>query len=115
MDPTRPDELRSKDYPEYSRRRGPLVGVNISGLLYMGGYTRNNMFGLQADYREFVRRVIGLFIGKGASVVLVPHVFGSGDNSESDLAACNRGLRAIEIRARGKNLAWFSANTIRAR
>ena len=66
----------------------PLVGLNVSGLLYMGGYTRNNMFGLKSDYRELVRQIIGYFIEqKGAQVVLVPHVFGGGDDLESDVAA----------------------------
>jgi colanic acid/amylovoran biosynthesis protein len=89
MDSTRPDRIEVEAPPQVFAGTGPLVGVNISGLLYMGGYTRNNMFGLRADYRNFVPRVIDLFIGKGASVVLVPHVFGAGDNSESDLTACD--------------------------
>ena len=66
----------------------PLVGFNVSGLLYRGGYTGNNMFGLKSDYQELVRRIIRYFIEqKGARVVLVPHVFGSADDRESDLAA----------------------------
>jgi colanic acid/amylovoran biosynthesis protein len=66
----------------------PLVGLNVSGLLYRGGYTRNNMFGLKSDYKELVRQIIEYFIEqKGAQVVLVPHVFGGGDDLESDVAA----------------------------
>ncbi len=89
LDATRPDRIEVEGPPLVFAGMSPLVGLNISGLLYMGGYTRNNMFGLRGDYREFVCRVIAFFIGKGASVVLVPHVFGAGNNSESDLTACN--------------------------
>lgn len=32
----------------------PLIGLNISSLLYVGGFTRNNMFGLDFNYKEFV-------------------------------------------------------------
>ena len=28
------------------------VGINVSGLLMSGGYTRDNMFGLQMDYPQ---------------------------------------------------------------
>jgi len=75
----------------------PLVGLNVSGLLFNGGYTRDNMFGLQADYKNLVYELIDLLIRqKGASVLLVPHVFGNGANSESDWVVCNQvweGLR----------------------
>ncbi|MBZ5658897.1 MAG: polysaccharide pyruvyl transferase family protein [Acidobacteriia bacterium] len=67
---------------------GPLVGLNVSGLLFMGGYTRDNMFGLRADYRQFSRDAIELLIEKGATVLLVPHVFGQ--EGETDTAACEQ-------------------------
>jgi colanic acid/amylovoran biosynthesis protein len=96
MDPTRPDQIEFEGPPQIFAGTGPLVGVNISGLLYMGGYSRNNMFGLRADYRMFVRRVIDLLIEKGASVVVVPHVFGAGKNSESDLIACDEVYKQLK-------------------
>lgn len=69
--------------------RAPLVGVNVSGLLYIGGYTKRNMFGLKADYRRLVHDLIDYFVRKhNAHVMLVPHVFGAAENSESDVIAC---------------------------
>lgn len=66
-----------------------LIGINISGLLYIGGYSRQNMFGLKGDYRKLIRDLIDFFVSKqNAEVVLVPHVFGEGENSESDVTAC---------------------------
>ncbi len=67
----------------------PLVGLNVSGLLYMGGYTRNNMFGLKSDYRQLMQDLIEYFIrSHNARVMLVPHVLGYGTNLESDETAC---------------------------
>ncbi len=72
-------------------RPQPLVGLNVSGLLLMGGYTKNNMFGLKANYEELLCQLIDGFVrGKNASVLLVPHVFGSEENPESDVAACEK-------------------------
>jgi len=57
--------------------KGLLVGVNVSGLLYSGGYTRDNMFGLKFDYPAFVDRLVeGFLLDPGIRVLLVPHTFG---------------------------------------
>lgn len=64
---------------------GPVqVGVNVSGLLYRGGYTGKNEFGLTIDYPAFTHRLIESFTAmEGVKVHLLPHVLG--DNPESDL------------------------------
>jgi polysaccharide pyruvyl transferase WcaK-like protein len=55
----------------------------------MGGYTQHNMFGLRVDYRKLIYDVIEHLIHqKGATVLLVPHVFGTKEHAESDSAAC---------------------------
>lgn len=91
LDPIPPVPFELEGLAADGDKRAPLVGVNLSGLLYMGGYTRDNMFGLLADYRQFSRRLIDLFIReKGATVLLVPHVLGGEDSAESDLAVCER-------------------------
>jgi polysaccharide pyruvyl transferase WcaK-like protein len=88
---------------EGNGQSAPLVGLNVSGLLYSGGYTRDNMFGLKADYKELIRQIIGLFISqKGARVVLVPHVFGSEGDLESDTAAGAAIYREFENQYRGR-------------
>jgi polysaccharide pyruvyl transferase WcaK-like protein len=64
------------------------VGVNVSGLLHMGGYTRRNMFGLGVDYRALMVAIVERFLAEeGVGVVFVPHVMGA-DNPESDVRAC---------------------------
>jgi colanic acid/amylovoran biosynthesis protein len=71
-----------------------VVGFNVSGLLWMGGYTHSNMFGLASDYRTLVRRMITDFIeAKGATVLLVPHVLSS--MGEGDPIACDEMFREL--------------------
>ena len=68
-----------------------IIGLNISGLLLNGGYTRENMFGLKVNYRELVKKIIDLFMQQEkVSVLLVPHVFVPYDNLESDEEANSR-------------------------
>lgn len=87
LDPARPLTGHIAGLPAEKPRDQVWCGLNVSGLLLMGGYTRTNMFGLIAAYEEFVCAVIDLLITrKDASVLLVPHVFG--DSAESDVAAC---------------------------
>jgi colanic acid/amylovoran biosynthesis protein len=68
-----------------------IAGLNISGLLYNGGYTRDNMFGLKTDYRHLVDRIIELLLkNEKVLVLLVPHVFPSASYKvESDPDACS--------------------------
>lgn len=53
------------------------IGFNVSALLWYGGYTKNNQFGLNIDYKEFVFSLIKDFIKqKDVIVHLIPHVVG---------------------------------------
>lgn len=66
---------------------GPVrVGINVSGLLMSGGYTRANMFGLQMDYRQLMRDLIAGFLHHpdGCEVHLVPHVITWGGGGVED-------------------------------
>lgn len=51
------------------------LGVNVSGLLYSGGYKNGNDFGLKIDYRQLVEKLLGAFVERDDfEVILVPHV-----------------------------------------
>lgn len=56
--------------------KGPGVraGVNVSGLLYSGGYGGQNDYGLTIDYRAFTERLIAGLLERGATVELIAHV-----------------------------------------
>jgi len=62
------------------------VGLNVSGLLWQGGYTQDNMFRLRGDYQKTVRDIIRFFLRKENVLVhLVPHVVTlSGQGREDD-------------------------------
>lgn len=80
---------------------GPLVGINISGLLMMGGYNRSNMFGLALEYGDLIRQLIDLFITNySARVLLVPHTGGSA--GESDISACEALFETLQDKYIGR-------------
>jgi colanic acid/amylovoran biosynthesis protein len=89
VDPIVPARLEIEGITFPRSDGSPLIGLNVSGLLAMGGYNRANMFGLRVNYRELVARLIIFLIEeRHAIVLLVPHVFGEGPHSESDAAVC---------------------------
>lgn len=63
------------------------VGLNISALLWHGGYTRNNQFGLKCDYQEIIREIIKYFLSMdNVKVHLIPHVVSGERGIENDYA-----------------------------
>lgn len=66
----------------YPMPTGMNIGLNVSGLLYMGGYTKSNQFGLQFDYSEFVDKLIERLLARHVNVHLIAHVYRN--NGEGD-------------------------------
>ncbi|MBN1795979.1 MAG: polysaccharide pyruvyl transferase family protein [Sedimentisphaerales bacterium] len=98
LDAHRPDNLE-RDFPALLKTDNrPVVGLNISGLLYRGGYNESNMFGLRADYKKLVEGIIKLLVEDcRAQIILVPHVFPPPRfEIESDLSACMDLCRSID-------------------
>jgi len=63
------------------------VGLNVSSLLWHGGYTKNNQFGLESNYKELVTNVINYFLSiPNVKLHLVPHVVHEYHNIENDYA-----------------------------
>ena len=61
------------------------VGLNVSGLLWNGGYTKNNQFGLTVDYQKLIYDILSVFLAKDNVVVhLVPHVISESTSIEDD-------------------------------
>jgi colanic acid/amylovoran biosynthesis protein len=84
----------------------PLVGFNVSGLLYSGGYTGKNEFGLKADYRVLIEKMIDFLIReKSAAVALVPHVQTEklpGGPGEGDDAVCREIFTRLQSKYPGQ-------------
>ena len=67
------------------------IGLNISGLLFNGGYTGKNDFGLTCEYKNMVLELIEYFVKEqDQKIVLVPHVVPDNFPSENDLEACRK-------------------------
>ncbi|WP_321479826.1 polysaccharide pyruvyl transferase family protein [uncultured Bacteroides sp.] len=63
------------------------VGLNISALLWHGGYTKNNQFGLTVDYPILIKKIIDYFLTMdNVRVHLIPHVVNSEYSIENDYA-----------------------------
>jgi len=66
-----------------------VVGLNISGLLYNGGHTKNERFGLKTDYRQLVYQVARLLLENDkVKLLLVPHVLPPAPAVVNDTVAC---------------------------
>lgn len=89
----RPTVVDLDDLISEKTRGTCIVGLNISGLLYAGGYNGKNMFGLKTDYKQIIERLVVFVVEKkGASILLVPHVYPepTSVSLESDQEACKR-------------------------
>ena len=82
-------DLLAKDNSKLKTQNSKLIGLNISGLLFNGGYTQNNQFGLSCDYKRLVKDIITYFARQqDCCVLLVPHVIPDNMPVENDLDAC---------------------------
>jgi len=90
LDPKKPKVTDMAGLNKYHTKDSVVIGVNISGLLFNGGYTQNNMFGLKTDYRQLTYSIIEMLLKKEKSIILlIPHVFSPpGYEVESDPDAC---------------------------
>lgn len=65
------------------------VGINVSGLLFNGGYTGNNQFNLSIDYAKTIREIVGYFSRQSeVELHLVGHVIEPHMPVEDDMRAC---------------------------
>lgn len=64
------------------------IGINISGLLWKGGYTGDNQFSLSLDYKELMTKVLEKYCSdEKYSIHLIAHVIEDGAY-EDDYAVC---------------------------
>ena len=61
------------------------VGLNVSGLLWHGGYTKNNQFSLKCDYQDLTNKIIGFFTSlPNVKLHIVSHVVSQDSKIEND-------------------------------
>jgi polysaccharide pyruvyl transferase WcaK-like protein len=67
------------------------IGINVNGLMYNGGYTGKNMFGLKLAYRGFVSEMIEALLAEHQGELwLVSHTYAPAGSVESDPEACRK-------------------------
>lgn len=78
----------------------PIVAINASGLMMMGGYSKDNAFGLQFDYETLLLKLSKWLIAeKGCKIALISHVT---QGAENDQSACLRIFEKLEPEFPGK-------------
>lgn len=88
MDPIRQESEQITQLEKLKVDNYELIGLNVSGLLYNGGYKGQNEFGLKCDYTKLLRKVISFFFEKQkAFIIIVPHVIPVDCEVENDLLA----------------------------
>ena len=74
----------------------PLIGLNVNGLLYSGGYTKRNMFGLKFDYKVFIKELLSeLLKNTEAHILFVPHTFMPEGDVNSDPEASVKVIQSL--------------------
>lgn len=103
LDPVKPDNLDLGDFFQKNEEALCVIGLNVSGLLYKGGYSGKNMFGLKIDYRDLIYDIIDFLMKKEKVIVLlIPHTFGTEINTESDLVVCEKIYSTLKDKCNGR-------------
>lgn len=89
------EAIRPKRIESDPLSAGPMpshaIGLNVNGLMFNGGYTRNNMFGLKLDYRRMLPELVKALLAEHPGELwLVPHTYGPPESVESDPEACRK-------------------------
>jgi len=70
--------------------RGPVVGLNVSGLIYLDPARASRDFAVRANYGAQLEVLVrGLLARDGVRVVLIPHALSPPGHPESDREACD--------------------------
>lgn len=73
------------------------VGLNVSSLLWHGGYSSDNQFGLVVDYPRLINSIIAYFSAMDDVVLhLIPHVVMEEDDVENDYSLCYRLFKQMD-------------------
>ncbi len=61
------------------------IGINVSGLLWKGGFDKNNQFNLSLDYKKYINHIIGWLLSQNKYTIhLIPHVVDLDMNAYDD-------------------------------
>ena len=67
------------------------IGINVSALLYNGGYNGKNMFNLRVNYKTLIDSLIKkLSLISNVEIILIPHVMVKDIEVEDDFRVCKK-------------------------
>jgi polysaccharide pyruvyl transferase WcaK-like protein len=93
LTPIKPDEAKTLLPNSLNQAERPLVGINISDLIYKFGFLNSpTVSSKQAEYVALMAKVIDALVEKlGVNILLIPHVFDSGNDDRviSNLVCLN--------------------------
>jgi len=85
--------IKNKE-PEY-----PLIGVNVSGLIYNDPEGARGKYGFKSDYKKILVDFVSKLIDTtSARIILIPHVMDKGGHYESDIDACFDLLKHLPVK-----------------
>lgn len=103
LDPQKPKNIDVGSLENIRAEDSVVVGLNVSGLLFSGGYTKDNMFGLKSDFAEVIYGIIDQIMQyKQCLLLLIPHVFVPGGNIESDSEVCSKLYESVNRKYSGR-------------
>ena len=77
------------DKSKYSFSSNKKIGLNVSGLLWRGGFSEDNQFCLKMNYQSFIIRAIEQLKNDGYEIHLIPHVVADENlTHDDDVAIC---------------------------
>lgn len=97
LDPIKPQKI-NYELPFKINSKKTLIGINVSGLLYIGGYTKSNMFNLKVNYKEFIIKLINKMLETDEfQIILVPHTYCIPKmHDDDDAEACREILKLFK-------------------
>mgnify|MGYP000659732870 CR=1 FL=1 len=89
LNSSKPEVLPAKKIQEwFDTPSEPIIGINVSGLIYNQIEKSFSQYGLKANYREVIYLLIKKILDEtNANIILIPHVLVDENNYESDVAA----------------------------
>ena len=90
LPPEDPLPVRLADWlKERAMEERPVVGINVSGLIYNDAAGASQQYGLKADYRAVIHGLADRLLKESdCRILLIPHVITPKGHYESDVDAC---------------------------
>lgn len=75
-----------KELYRFEESKKQRIGINVSGLLYKGGFSSDNQFGLKLDYKKYITDLIEYYLNMEDKykIHLIPHVIDESDDANDD-------------------------------